>query len=170
MLIENSLKCADNRLISPRARRAPCPHTFQTSGEWPVHNASFASTTTMTSSQQQTIPGQQRRDHPRITPTLPHLVTQLEQLPPASPQNAGRPRKSAKAKLLEKARAAERRREPEEPRFNVAAPVQTRHGRRPNARVARPSQTEGTPVAQHARSESFCYSILLIYPHGFQIP
>lgn len=102
------------------------------SGGGHARSASFSSTTTMNSSQQQPSPGRGHGDPSHITPFLPPLVTQSQGIA----QNEGRPRKSAKAKMQGRIRE-DRRRELEEPRFNIAAPTSPR-SRKPQQRVPRP--------------------------------
>ncbi|KAF7791651.1 hypothetical protein EIP86_002672 [Pleurotus ostreatoroseus] len=86
----------------------------------------------MNSSQQQPSPGRGHGDPSHITPFLPPLVTQ----PQGVAQNGGRPRKSAKAKMQGRIRE-DRRRELEEPRFNIAVPTSPR-SRKPQQRTPRP--------------------------------
>ncbi|KAJ3478019.1 hypothetical protein NLI96_g10054 [Meripilus lineatus] len=66
-------------------------------------------------------PSSGRADAARVTPYLTHLVTHHGQLTLIPPQNAGRIRKT-KGKVPRQ----ERRRDNEEPRFNIAAPVSSR--------------------------------------------
>ncbi|GJE85116.1 RING-type domain-containing protein [Phanerochaete sordida] len=96
------------------------------------------------SSQQMVAPGSGRSDPNRIAPYLTHLETHHGQLTLIPPQNAGRTRKSGK-RNPEKPRP-ERRREPDEPRFNMAAPTTPRGAsRRGNTSAGRAARVPVPP-------------------------
>jgi hypothetical protein len=81
---------------------------------------------TMSSFSLTTASRRERSDPGRIAPFLTNVTTHHGQLTLIPPQNAGKIRKGGKsAKNLERART-ERRREVDEPRFNVAAPSSPR--------------------------------------------
>ena len=145
-----------NKLLFPSglASRAIASYTYQRAAAstafhrtaWRICCLSSSSMMfrTTSSSQQQVVPGQGRSDPNRIAPYLTHLVTHHGQTTLIPPQNAGRIRKSPK-KTPERARG-ERRRDGDEPRFNVAAPTTPRGAsRRGNNASTRGGRTPAAP-------------------------
>lgn len=126
---------------------------------------------------QQQRTSSRRNDPNHIAPFLTHVVTHHGQTTLIPPQNAGRIRKGGKSKNPEKQKP-ERRRESDEPRFNTAAPINSRGvSRRANLasdRVPRPPPALPPRFSRgafysyaHISSITICYFFFMSAPQVF---